>query len=290
MDFSLFKDKKVAIVCDWLIDFGGAELVVSHLLELFPEADIYTSVCQMKHPMLEGRRVYTSWIQKIPILNKKHKFAGLLRPWAFRSFDLSSYDVIISSSSAEAKNAGFRKRKDGAKHVCYCHTPTRYYWSHFEEYKNMMEFGILNPLARFVLNLSIKYLRNLDYAAAQKVDYFIANSKNTQERIKKYYHRESEIIYPGINIPSTIPERIVGDYYISVGRCIPYKKFDLLVEAFNKNRKKLILCTATNTKLYRELREKSNPNIKWKFGVSNEEKNMLIAGARAFLFPPEEDF
>ena len=125
------------------------------------------------------------------------------------------------------------------------------------------------------------------------MDYFIANSKNTQDRILKYYKKESEIIYPGVDIhqeEKITKNNIKGNYYISIGRCIPYKKFDLLVDAFNKNGKHLILCTATDTSLFRELKTKSKPNIEWKFRISNEEKNYLIANAGAFLFPPEEDF
>jgi hypothetical protein len=106
------KTQKIAIICDWLIDSGGAELVISHLLELYPDADIYTSVCFMDHPMLEGRRVYTSWLQKIPFLGKKHKLAGILRPWAFRSFDLSEYDIVICSSSAESKQVVMGKWRE----------------------------------------------------------------------------------------------------------------------------------------------------------------------------------
>ncbi len=302
------KNKHIAIVCDWLIDFGWAELVISHLLELFPDADIYTSVCFMDHPMLEWRRVYTSWLQHIPFFNRKHKLAGILRPFAFRSFDLSGYDIILSSSSAESKNAGYTKRWKNTKHICYCHTPTRYYWSHFDEYKNMMEFGFFNPLAKSILNLLIWWLRKLDYTAAQKVDFFVANSENTKERIGKYYNRVSEVIYPGIvlqdnrsrewkeeNDQKKICETVKLwnceiDCYISVGRCIPYKRFDLLVDAFNQNGKNLILCTATDTPLFRELKEKSKPNIEWKYRISHAEKDSLMAGAKAFLFPPEEDF
>lgn len=290
-------NKKIAIIADWLIDFGGAELVISHLLELYPEADIYTSVCYMDHPMLTWRKVYTSWIEKIPYLNRKHKLAGLLRPWAFRSFDLRKYDVIISSSSAESKNAGYSKRKAWAKHICYCHTPIRYYWSHAKEYEDMMEFGLLNPVVKFVFRLMKGWMQKVDYAAAQKVDFFIANSKNTAERIKKYYDRDAEVIYPGVEISkletrnSKLANKLSShDYYLWLGRCIPYKRFDLLVDAFNANGKKLILCTATDTKLYHELKEKSKSNIEWKFRVSNEEKNELMANAKAFLFPPEEDF
>jgi glycosyltransferase involved in cell wall biosynthesis len=295
-------NKRIAIVADWLIDFWWAELVISHLLETFPDANIYTSVSFMDHPMLEWRRVYTSWLQRVPFLNRRHKLAGILRPWAFRSFDLSGYDIIISSSSAEAKNAGYTKRGKNTKHFCYCHTPTRYYWSHYEEYRNMMEFGFLNPFARFVLDRLIGWLRRLDYAAAQRVDFFIANSVNTQERIQKYYNRESEVIYPGVDLRSRVnsQQSIVNrtkdwrlkthGYYLGLGRCIPYKRFDLLVDAFNESGRQLILCTATDTPLYRELKAKSKPNIEWRFRVSTEEKDALMAGAKAFLFPPLEDF
>ncbi len=328
------QNKKTAIICDWLIDFWWAELVISHLLEMYPEADIFTSVCFMEHPMLEGRRVYTSWIQKIPFLNRKHKLAGILRPWAFRSFDLSKYDIIISSSSAEAKNAGYTKKKTGAKHFCYCHTPTRYYWSHTKEYEDMMEFGFWNPFVKSIFRLVKWWMQKVDYEAAQKVDYFIANSETTAERIKKYYHRNAEVIYPWVDIGWKqesggsggrhclnddennevveqsekewvwLPLETFGtfgykstengvrekEYYLGMSRCIPYKKLDLLVEAFNQNKKNLILCTNTDNLLYRELVGKSWANITWIFTPSLEEKTKLYREARAFLFPPEEDF
>ena len=369
--------KHIAIIADWLIDFGWAELVISHLLEIFPEADIYTSACFMDHPMLKWRRVYTSWLQKIPFLNRRHKLAGILRPFAFRSFDLSGYDIVICSSSAESKQVAMGKwnrwhSRNGEsegwklfesddkqynnkqservfsplgtfgtfghestarkpKVIVYCHTPIRYYWSHYTEYRNMMEFGWLNPLARFILDNLIGWLCKIDYEAAQKVDYFIANSKNTQERIKKYYHRESEVIYPWVSIPltrgtqgvcsdnsetnpptpllrgasETENKRIYSDttktrsllrktteqeYYISISRCIPYKKFDLLVDTFNENGKSLILITNTDNQLYRNLKGKSKPNITWKLSITQEEKNILLAWAKGFLFPPLEDF
>ncbi len=331
MDFLKLKNNHIAIVADWLIDFWWAELVISHLLELFPEADIYTSVCFMDHPMLKGRRVITSWIQRIPFLNRRHKLAGLLRPWAFRSFDLSGYDLIICSSSAESKQVAMGKwntspqpspKGEGVEDrfpslkerglrgevVCYCHTPTRYYWSHAKEYEDMMEFGWLNPMVKWIFRLVKWWMQRVDYEAAQRVDYFIANSKNTQERIKRYYGRESEVIYPGVEQSSIVTsyklqvtsseETELEDlktwrlepYYLSVGRCIPYKKFDLLVDAFNENGKRLILCTSTDTPLFRELEAKSKPNIEWRFRVSDKEKILLMANAKAFLFPPEEDF
>lgn len=329
------QNKRIAIVADWLIDFGWAEVVISHFLEMYPQADIYTSVCFMKHPMLEGRKVYTSWLQKIPFLNKKHKLAGILRPWAFREFDLSGYNLVICSSSAESKQVALGKwrEKSHAKVIVYCHTPIRYYWSHAKEYEDMMEFGFLNPLVKSVFRLVKWWMKKVDYRAAQKVDFFIANSETTRERIQKYYNRDAEVIYPGIDTPvlsswgtkdllreekekgkradssfdSEWQEQIQspnsnwiasrarndrnwGDYYFSIGRCIPYKKFDLLVDGFNTNGKKLILATGTDNLLYRTLREKSKPNIEWRFYPTNAEKTELMKQAKAFLFASEEDF
>ena len=281
---------RIAIVCDWLIDFWWAELVISHLLELYPNADIYTSVCFMEHPMLTGRNIYTSWIAKIPFINRRHKLAGILRPFAFRSFDFSNYDIIISSCSAEAKHAGYKKRGANTKHFCYCHTPTRYYWSHAQEYENMMEFGLLNPIARIFFRGAQWWMRKMDYDAAQRVDSFIANSKTTAERIKKYYHRDATIIYPGVDDAIFPLGEKKQDFYLWLGRCVPYKKMDLLVQTFNKNGKLLVLATSTDTPLYRSLKAQSKPNITWVFRPSDAEKVTLYTQAKAFLFPQEEDF
>ena len=133
-------------------------------------------------------------------------------------------------------------------------------------------------------------MRLWDYCAAQRVDYFIANSRNTAGRIAKYYRRDSEVIYPGVEVDDFLFREEKDDYYFYVGRVIPYKKFDLLVDAFNANGKRLILATSTDNKLYRDLKAKSGPNIEWRFGVSNADKKRLFAHAKAFLFPPEEDF
>ncbi len=291
------KDKKIAIVCDWIKDMWGAELVLKHMLEAFPNADIYTSVFwQQDNPIFKWRKIVTSFIQKIPFLNKSHKLALVLRPLAFESFDLSEYDIVISSSSAESK---WVITKPSCLHICYCHTPTRYFWSHFHEYINMMEFWILNPLWKWLMPKIVHKLRQWDYCAAQRPDFFIANSENTKKRIEKYYKRDSEVIYPWIDSDRFIFNDKKKDFYLYVWRCIPYKKFDLIVDAFNENWRKLILVTNTDNKLYRELKNKSKENIAWKLNIngksgdnyiSSEEKNKLYSEAKAFLFPPEEDF
>lgn len=136
----------------------------------------------------------------------------------------------------------------------------------------------------------IHKLRRWDYLAAQRPDYFIANSKNTKERIKKYYNRESVVIYPSIDISQFPLIEKKSDYYLAVGRCIPYKKFDLLVDAFNANGKKLIIATNTDNKLYRQLKKISKKNIEWKMDLPRNQIIDLYAQAKAFVFPPEEDF
>lgn len=280
--------KKLAIVCDWIKDWGGAEIVLTQLLEIFPQADIFTSVFwQQENPLFEGRKIVTSCLQHIPILNKSHKMALCFRPKAFESFDLSKYDIVISSSSAESKGV---ITKPETLHICYCHTPTRYFWSHFHEYQNMMEFGVLNPLAKWLMPKVVHNLRNWDFCAAGRPDFFLANSKNTGERIVKYYGRDYEVLYPALDIEKIPFSEKKDDYYFYNGRCIPYKKFDLIVDAFNENLKKIKIVTSTDNKLYRELKEKSKDNIEWILSSDLAYINELHSKARGFLFPPEEDF
>jgi len=273
-------------------------MVLSHMLEIFPNADIFTSVFfQENNPIFKGRKIKTSFIQKIPFLNKSHKLALFLRPLAFESFDLSAYDIVISSTSAESK---WIITKPETIQICYCHTPTRYFWSHYHEYLNMMEFWTLNFLGKYLMPKLVHKLRKWDFVASKRPDFYIANSQNTANRIKKYYWRESEVIYPWIDIDTfELKENHSKNYwwkddndnfYLYVGRCIPYKKFDLIVEAFNKNWKKVVLVTNTDNKLYIELKAKSKENIEWKLNISRDEIRRLFRDARWFLFPVEEDF
>lgn len=281
------KNKKVAIVCDWLKDFWWAELVLSHILEAFPEADIFSSIFFMDwNKIFKWRKITTSFIQKIPFLNKSHKIALFLRPYAFESFDLSKYDIVISTSSAESK---WVITKPETIHICYCHTPTRYFWSHYFEYLQMLEFWILNYIVKYFMPKIIHKLRIWDFLASKRPDFFLANSKNTQSRISKYYKRDSQVLYPWIDTNSFyLSEK--KDFYLYVWRVIPYKKFDLIVNAFNENKKPLIIITNTINPLQKHLQKISNSNIIWKINISNDEKIKLYSEAKWFLFPPEEDF
>ena len=281
-------NKKIAIVCDWIKDMGWAETVLEQFLEIFPKADIFTSVFFQKNNVLFNKKtIKTSFIQKIPFLNKHHKLALIFRPLAFESFDLSKYDIVISSSSAESK---WVITKPNCLHICYCHTPTRYFWSHYHEYLNMMEFWFFNFFWKIFAPRIIQKLRTWDFIASSRVDFFIANSINTSNRISKYYKRKSSVIYPCIDTKQFIFNEKKQNFYFYIWRCIPYKKFDLIIDSFNKNWKKLILATNTNNKLYKKLKSKSNSNITWKLKITQEEKIQLYGSAKALLFPPEEDF
>lgn len=186
--------KKIALVADWITHWGGAERVFAKLMEMYPDADIYTSVFFPTRPkVFEGRKVYTSFIQYIPFLNRRHKLCMPLRPLAFSLFRFGKYDIVISSTSAEAKGI---RTKGKTKHVCYCHTPTRYLWSHTEAYRGFLEFGWLNWFAKLIIPTTFMFMRRWDKKAAQRPDIFIANSTTTQERIAEYYGRESTVVYP----------------------------------------------------------------------------------------------
>jgi glycosyltransferase involved in cell wall biosynthesis len=281
-------NKQIAIVCDWINDWWGAELVLEHILAVFPNADIFTSVFfQEWNPVFKWRKITTSYLQKIPILNKSHKLALILRPQAFESFDLSKYDIVISSTTAESK---WVITKPDTLQICYCHTPTRYFWSHTHEYLNMMEFWILNFLWKWIAPKIFHNLRQWDFIASARPDYYIWNSKNTVSRINKYYNREAKVIYPWTDLEKFKFREKKEDFYLYVWRCIPYKKFDLIVDAFNTNWKKIIIVTNTDNKLYRELKSKSKDNIEWKLSISREETLELFSKAKAFMFPPEEDY
>lgn len=278
---------KVALVADWITDRGGAELVFENLLQLFPDADVYTSVVQGDHSMLRGRRVMQSWLARLPFIAKRHKWAAIFRPYAFRSFKLSAYDLVISSASAEAKHVVIRP---GAAHVCYCHTPTRYYWSHAEAYMARPGFGRLDNIFSLGLRLLLPKMRALDLEAARRVSAFVANSATTAERILQYYGRESTVVHPGISLDRFNVGEGERSGYLAVGRIVPYKRFDLLVEAFNRSGRPLTIVSSIRNELSDQLMGLSKGNIRWHFALPEAEKLKLLQNSRAVIFPQEEDF
>jgi glycosyltransferase involved in cell wall biosynthesis len=286
------KTPKVAIVADWLTNMAGAENVVLALHEAFPNAPIYTSVFTPETmPAFKNLDIRTTYLQRLPKpLRRFHKFFPMMRVKAFRSLDLSEYDVIISSSSAESKQV--RKTRDDQVHICYCHTPIRYYWSHYREYKKDPGFGKLNWLVRLVMPFLVPRLKRADYEAAQKVDIFIANSTEVQQRIKKYYGKSSTVVYPPVDTQRFDPARERADYYVALGRQIPYKRVDLAVAA--ATRLNIPLRVYGNGSEHERLVKMAGPTVSFfteRFGdASDQAVTEALNHAKGFVFPPEEDF
>lgn len=283
---------KVAIVADWLTNMGGAERVVLELHEAFPDAPIYTSTfVPEKMPAFAGLDVRTTKLQRLPgPFRKLHKFFPMQRVHAFRELDLSEFDIIISSSSAEAKQV--RKTRPDQIHVCYCHTPIRYYWSHYKEYKEDPGFGKLNWLIRLAMPFFVPPLKKADYDAAQDVDVFIANSTEVQHRIKKYYGRNSTIIYPPVSVDRFEPARTRGDYYVALGRQIRFKRIDLPVRAATElNIPLKVFGTGPE---HENLKRVAGPSVTFyedRFtDASDEEVTKALNHAKGFIFPSEDDF
>ncbi len=221
---------RVAIVCDWIIG-GGAEQVVYQLHEMYPKAPIYTSyISPAWRKRLDGADIRTGYLQHWPF-SKLRKFLPPLRMRWFSHLKLNDYDLVISSSGAEAK--AVRVRED-TTHITYCHAPTHYYWARYDEYMANPGFGILNPLARLGLKILVGPMRRADLKAAQRPDHYIANSHFTRDQIKKYYKRDAEVINPPVRIePFAKHNQPAADRsgYVVVGRQTPYKKIDLAIKA-----------------------------------------------------------
>lgn len=286
------KSPKIAIVADWLTNMGGAEEVVLALAEAFPGAPIFTST-YVPEKMLRFHNldVRTTYLQRLPgPLKKLHKFFPTMRVHAFRRLDLSEFDIIISSSSAEAKQV--RKTRPDQIHICYCHTPIRYYWSHYDEYKKDPGFGKLNWLVRLAMPLFVPRQRKLDYEAAQNIDIFVANSSECQKRIKKYYGRKSTVVHPPVTTSRFAPARERGNHYVTLGRQVRYKRYDLAVGACTRLGVPLIVFG--NGSEHQNLVDIAGPTIEFRterFGdASDEEYEKALATAKGFVFPSEEDF
>lgn len=277
---------KVAIVHDWLYG-GGAELVVEQLHAIFPEAPIYCTFATKKwRERLDGK-VVTGYLGWWPF-SRMYKFLGPLRILWYGNLKLTGYDLIISTSGAEAK--GVRAPK-GTVHINYCHAPTHYYWSRYDEYLQNPGLGLLNPLARLGLKLLVKPLRNWDYKAAKRPDYIIANSTYTQEAIKKYYGRESTIVFPPVyfeRFQSLVLQPKKRHGFVIVGRHTPYKRLDLAITACTKLGLHLtVIGSGPDTSRLRELAGK---NITFLGQVSDAVLAQEISQAEALLFPGVDDF
>ncbi len=283
------KEPKVAIVHDWITNKGGAERVVLAFHSAFPSAPIFTSVYTPENiDWFDGLDVRTTYLQNLPgILKKFHKFFPILRVNAFQKLDLSDYDIILSSCSAESKQV--RKTRPDQIHVCYCHTPIRYYWSHYEEYRKNPGFGKLNWLVRLTMPLFVPPLKKADFKAAQNVDLFIANSNEIKARVEKYYKKPAIVLNPPVDVKRFSPAKAEkrGDYYMAYSRQIPYKRIDLAISAANMLGIKLRVYGDGSE--HQKLVNMAGPTVEF-YPDNAAAVTDAFNHARGYIFPALEDF
>lgn len=274
---------KVAIVADWLVVYGGAENVISAMHELYPDAPIYTTVFNpAKMKELGKADVRTSHLQRWPFSRKKHRWFLQFMPHAVERFDLSEYDIVLSSAHSIAKGV---ITKPNTLHVCYCHTPMRYCWDNWQEYLNQWNFPRI--LKKYIYK-KMGDIRLWDRIAAERVDAYIANSGFVSQRIAKYYRKDSHVIAPPVDAKRFHPSKEgPKNYFLAAGRLIPYKRFDLLVDAFNKLGLQLKIA-GTGPEI-ENLKKKAKDNVQILGFVSDEKLVDLYQHAQAFLFPQVED-
>lgn len=292
--------KKVAIVCDWLNNVGGAEKVLLRVHQLFPEAPIYTSQYDDRDiDWFRNADVRTGWMQKFPTCLRR--VLGPLRQRYFSHLDLSEYDLIISVTGAEAKavRSGSwlaRKGKKSANprgiHVSYCHVPTQYYWQMYDEYLRNPGFGVLNPFVRLCFRLIVSPLRRADLKAAQVPDYYVTISEYAKEQINKYYGREAKIVNPPVEIKDFLlkGKAEVGDYYIVTSRQVNWKRIDLAIKACMMTQRKLVVIGEgpEHKKLMRLAKESGL--VEFLPLMKKKELAEYLARAKGYLFPSLEPF
>lgn len=280
---------KVALVHDYIKEYGGAERVLEALCELYPDAPIYTSFYKkdsVAYEHFKKRKIITSWAQHIPFFTTKlHSPLRFLAPQIWGSFDFSQYDVVIGSASWYVTK-GFRTGEKTIE-ICYCHTPPRWLYG----YKTSIEWQRFWPIKLYGVIIG-HVMRRYDFNAAQKVDYFIANSEEVRKRIKKFYHRDATVIYPPVSLPK-IPQVQKGDYYFVVARIVGGKGLDLAVEAAARLGIKLKIAGAPAGYYteHKKLAKIAPDNVEFLGHVSDDELVKLYAGAKAFFaLAADEDF
>jgi glycosyltransferase involved in cell wall biosynthesis len=281
-DTAILSQLRVAIVHYWFVSEGGGEKVVEALAEMFPQADIFALVVNPERlpQSLQKRKLYTSFLQKIPGSRKFHRHFLLLHPLGLEQFDLSEYDLVISSESGPAKGVITSAK---TCHVCYCHSPMRYLWDMHAEYKTAM-----NPIVRTVYSVASSWLRVWDLATASRVDFFIANSSFVASRIQKIYRRNSQVIHPPVDVAAGKVQFKPGEYYLCVGRLVDYKRIDLAVRACSRLGRRLkVIGSGPQLK---SLKRIAGPTVEFSGVASAQDLRDSYARCRALLHPGEEDF
>lgn len=278
---------KIAVIHDWLVTYAGAEKVLEEILKIFPEADLFSLVDFIesdKRGFIQNKKVTTSFIQRLPFAKKKYRNYLPLMPLAIEQLDVSKYDVIISSSHAVAK--GVITGPDQL-HISYVHSPIRYAWDLQHQYlkETGLDTGIKGKLVRYMLHK----IRNWDYRTSNGVDFFLSNSKFIGKRIWKVYRRESEVIYPPVDVSAFTLHEEKEDFYVTASRMVPYKKIDLIVEAFSKMPEKRLIVIGDGPD-FGKIKKKAGANVELLGYQSFEVLKDYMQRAKAFVFAAEEDF
>ena len=276
---------KVAIVADFLLKLGGAERVVKSLLDMYPDADIYTLIYDenMVGDVFPRSQVTESKLAKWPkFLKKKYKYFFPLFPQLIEQFDFSGYDLVISSSSAYAH--GVITNLD-THHIVYCHSPMRYAWDYAHQYLKEQDLNIVN---RSIVRHYLKKIRQWDFLASKRPDLYITNSEHVKKRIEKYYRKDADVLYPPVDISRFKLHKDHEDYFLIVSTLTPYKKIDQAIRLFNKINKRLVIIG--NGPARSSLEAMAGPNIDFLGFRPDEEIAEYMANCQAFIFPGEEDF
>ncbi len=279
---------KIALVHEWFDTFAGSEKVVRSFVNIWKDADVYALVdfldAKDSKLILDNKKVRTSFIQNLPFSKNHFRNYLPLFPLAVEQFDFSDYDVVLSSSHAVAKGA---LTNSNQLHFCYCHTPMRYAWDLYHQYlkESKLESGIKGWLTKYILHR----LRIWDAATANRVDYFIANSKYIAGRINKVYRRTADVIYPPVDIDRFELTYEKDDYYLTASRFVPYKKIDLIVEAFSKMPDKKLIVIGDGPQS-EKIRKSATSNIEIVGHQTGDSFKTYMQKAKAFLFAAEEDF
>ncbi|MHB8205452.1 MAG: glycosyltransferase [Desulfomonilaceae bacterium] len=272
---------RAALVHHWFMAMSGGEKVCESICEILGAPDLYSIVADPNSlsPILKKSSLKTSFIQRLPRARRHYRYYAALFPLAVESFDLSSYDLVISSDSSVVKGI---KTLPETCHICLCYSPMRYAWNAFHDYTR--EFGMIK---KGLSSIVMSYLAMFDYAASARVDYFVAISETTRKRIKKYYRRDAVVIYPPCDVDRFFPSERIDDYYLFAGRLVGYKMADLAVKVFNANKKRLLIVGEGPE--MRRLKAMASKNIEFLGWVPDDELSKIYANCRALIFPGEED-
>ena len=278
---------KVAIVHDWLVTYAGAEKVLEQLLNIFPEADLYSIVDflpENNRNFIKNKKVTTSFVQKLPKAKTKYRNYLPLMPLAIEQFDLGGYDLIISSSHCVAKGI---ITSPNQVHISYVHSPIRYAWDLQHQY--LKEAGLNKGLKGWIAKAILHYMRLWDYRTSNGVDYFVANSQFIAKRIWKCYRREATVIYPPVNVNAFKLCKTKDKFFLTASRMVPYKKMDLIVEAFNKMPGKELIVIGNGPE-FNKIKAKAGKNVRILGYQPFEVLKEHMQKAQAFIFAAEEDF